>query len=225
MITKRIVLLADSKKQGGRCVAGREILARSYGGWIRPVSGRASGSELWPSERQYQNGADPQLLDVIDIALDHAVPHTCHQENWLHSSQAKWAKVGTLGWNDAANLVDGPPVLWVNGSSTIAGRNDEISAARAIGLQNSICLIRVNELTIRVFRTDYAKEVRADFSHANSSYSLKITDLNYLPAYMQGPVGNYPIGECLLTISLAELYRKKDGIDYHYKLVAAIMPR
>ena len=36
---KRIVCLANSRKRGGRCVAGKELLADGRaGGWIRPVS-------------------------------------------------------------------------------------------------------------------------------------------------------------------------------------------
>jgi hypothetical protein len=39
---KTIVCLANSIKDNGRCIAGREVLANRYGGWIRPVSDRAT---------------------------------------------------------------------------------------------------------------------------------------------------------------------------------------
>ena len=38
---KRIVCLANSRKLGGRCIAGKELLADGVSGsWIRPVSHR-----------------------------------------------------------------------------------------------------------------------------------------------------------------------------------------
>lgn len=41
-VSKTIVCLANSRKLSGRCVAGKEYSASSFGAWVRPVSARPS---------------------------------------------------------------------------------------------------------------------------------------------------------------------------------------
>lgn len=65
---KRLVCLANSHKHNARCIAGRELLAESIGEWIRPISDR-EGEEVSVSERQYADGSEPRVLDVIDVSL------------------------------------------------------------------------------------------------------------------------------------------------------------
>ena len=74
MDIKRIVCLANSRKRSGRCIAGKEILSDGGpGAWVRPVSDRATG-EVSEDERQYEDGSDPSVLDVIDVPVLDAQP-------------------------------------------------------------------------------------------------------------------------------------------------------
>src|SRR5580658_5662159 len=79
---KRIVCLANSRKLSGRCIAGKEIHKGKQIGWIRPVSAREH-EEVSEYERQYQDGSDPSVLDVMDIELIEPRPKGCQHENWL----------------------------------------------------------------------------------------------------------------------------------------------
>jgi len=225
---KRIVCLANSKKNSGRCVAGRELTASGAGHWIRPVSERP-GEEVSEDERQYDDGSDPRLLDVIDVPLIRHVPHACQTENWLLDSALYWQRVRRVDWNELQSFVENPPTLWINGHSTYHGEHDEIPLDEADKLSCLLYLIRVSSVELRVFAPSEAfgnpkRRVQARFKHRGIMYSVWVTDPHIEREYRARKDGNYSLGECCLTISLGEPYRTK-GAEYRYKLVAAIIQR
>ena len=56
-----LICLANSYKNGCRCIAGLRV---DRGGWVRPVSGRPEG-ELEPRHYLLDDGSEPGLLDVL----------------------------------------------------------------------------------------------------------------------------------------------------------------
>ena len=75
---KRLVCLANSRKHHGRCIAGKNTENRK---WIRPISSRPNG-EGSEHERQYIDGSDPRVMDIMDVALLDPKPDSYQQENW-----------------------------------------------------------------------------------------------------------------------------------------------
>src|SRR5206468_2859420 len=109
MVTvKRIICLANSKKMSGRCIAGRELGAGGAGQWIRPVSSRPN-EEVSENERQYADGSDPGLLDVIDVPLLRQAPHACQTENWLLDPSQYWRRIRRANWNELQACIENPP--------------------------------------------------------------------------------------------------------------------
>ena len=94
-IVKRIACLANSRKLGGRCVAGKEWLRGKAGPWVRPVSDRPD-QDVSECERQYPDGSDPRVLDVIDVPLLKPRPKACQTENWLLDPNAYWEPAGRI---------------------------------------------------------------------------------------------------------------------------------
>lgn len=221
---KNIVCLASSRKPGGRCVAGKEAVQGGYGDWIRPVSARPT-AEISFDERHYQNGQEPQILDIIDIPMMAAAPRIHQTENHMIDAESHWAKVGTLTWGDVADLVDTPPTLWGTGPSTYHGDNDQITPTDAATYHNSLWLIRPEQLTIRVLTPGAAfgnnkRKVRTDFRYRGVHYNLMVTDPVVEQSFLARPNGDYPItAEIYFCVSLSEAHTD----NYCYKLVATVI--
>lgn len=225
MVTKRILCLANSRKLGDRCVAGREVLDNGQlGGWIRPISSRSDeGVSLL--EQRYSSGAQPEVLDVMNVPLLQARPAGCQTENWLIDPARQWTKDDEVDWPLISTWAENPDVLFANAGSTYAGQNDEIPNTTAEGLPNSLVLVQVPTLSIRVY-AGYggAPKLQAQFQYKGFPYWLGITDPLIEAEFYPKGLGMYPVGPSLLCISLSMPFTKTNGDgEYRYKLVAAII--
>lgn len=221
---KRIVCLANSRKLHGRCIAGREYNNGRAGSWVRPVSTRPH-EEVSEYERQYEDGSDPQVLDIICVPLLERRPRDFQQENWLLDSTLYWRREGRLQCEDLGALVEMDGPLWLNGHSTFSGTNDRIPLELAQSLRTSLRLIYVESLVLAVCMPGQAfgnskRRVQAQFKWAGVFYRLWVTDPRIERHYLAMADGRYPLDECYLTISLGEPHN-----DACYKLVAAIIER
>ena len=213
---KRIVCLANSRKLSGRCIAGREWNDGQVGQWVRPVSARENQG-LSKNERQYEDGSDPRVLDIIDLPLLDRQPEDCQTENWLLDPESDWRKVGRLASSDLPALTEDAAPLWIDGHSTRRGKNDENPDGESrfgrglakTGSRQSLEAQRVHVLRPRA---------QGRFSHAGIEYALWVTDPEFERRYLAKPDGDYEIGECCLTISLGEPF-----LGACHKLIAAII--
>ena len=179
--------------------------------------------EVSEYERQYEDGSDPSVLDVIEIPVLEASPKTYQQENWLLDPEYYWEKTGRISWDDLGRLPDVPLSLWVNGYSSSNGHNDRIPRSVADGLEGSLYLIKVSRMELDVSQPGLAfgnrkRSVQGRFQYNGIDYWLRVTDPYYEREYLRRPNGLYPIGECFLTVSLGDLY-----YGYAYKLIAAVV--
>jgi hypothetical protein len=223
-IIKRIVCLANSRKLNGRCIAGKELLGEQPVGWLRPVSAREH-EEVSEYERQYSDGSDPQVLDIIKVPLLEARPRGYQQENWLLDPDQYWEKVGRARWTDLARLVDPLEPLWIDGSHTYNGLNDKVPLSQAGEIRSSLRFLHVEKITLSVFKPGEAfgnpkRRVQGRFRHGAKEYRLWVTDPRYERTYLAKPDGEYEVGETFLTISLGEPHN-----DACYKLIAALIER
>ena len=224
-VTKRIVCLANSRKLSGRCIAGKELAGERIAGWVRPISARPH-EEVSEHERQYEDGNDPRVMDIIDVPLLSARPNSYQTENWLLDPNFYWEKQGRATWNQLAQLAGPVGPLWTNGSSTYHGAHDRIELGTATTLTSSLRLVHVDRLTLSVFAPGQAfgnpkRRVQARFQHDNTSYRFWVTDPIYERQYLAMPNDDYELAESFLTVSIGE--PADDG--YCYKLIAAIIER
>jgi hypothetical protein len=219
---KRLVCLANSRKLQGRCVAGIELAGDLRVGWVRPISAREH-EEVSEDERQYEDGSDPHVLDLMEVPLIEPRPKAYQQENWLLDADYYWRRVGRVTWDDLKRLADPVGPLWINGHSTSNGLNDRIPLDLVGGIGGSLRLLRVERLTLAVFKPGEAfgnpkRRVQGRFHHAGTAYHLWVTDPSYEREYKAKVDGTYEIGESYVTVSLGEPHKGSC-----YKLIAAII--
>lgn len=222
--TKLIVCLANSRKHNGRCIAGVEIVGGRPADWVRPVSDRP-GAEVSEYERQYPDGSDPRVLDLLEVPLLAPAPDAYQAENWLLDPDSYWERKGRVSWDQLAGLEDDEIPLWPDvAPSTYHGASDRVRASEADRFADSLRLIRVADLTIRVFAPSAAfnnpkRRVQGDFTYLGTQYRVWVTDPVVERHYLAQADGTYEVGECYVTMSLGE--RADDG--YCYKLIAAVI--
>jgi len=222
--SKAIICLANARRPGGRCVAGKEVLKTALGGWIRPVSARPT-TEVSAEERQYKPGAEPAILDIIGIPLQAPAPNNPQTENHIIDANSHWRKLDQFAWENLPTLSDSPPSLWANGTSSFHGLNDRMPGWLATDFRNSLHLIRPDDVVIRVLTSgaDFGNDrrrVRAQFLYRDTKYDFIVTDPASEEVFLARPNGEYTIGPSYFCVSVTP-----EHIDgYSYKLVATIIP-
>ena len=206
-----IICLANSWRPGGRCVAGKELLAGGQiGNWIRPVlspQGAAIPDSLACKFR---------LLDVISMTVAERVPHDHHRENFLVVDDWKFICKYTPSLSNLTKLEDRPLTLWSNDSSSDSGINDRVPEhATKTAIQSSLYLIKVQQA--KFFRNpNNRSQIRTRFLFNNTAYGFSVTDSqvnNKIPDQADS---------LWFCVSLAESGGRQYD-DQCYKLIAGII--
>jgi len=217
-IVKTIVCLANSRKPGGRCIAGKEWYSNRQ--WIRPVSESDSRS-LSETDRRYEGNVEPSLLDIINIPVLRHSPLPHQQENCLIDNKKYWTLAGKASWHVLASLQDDPNTLWPNDSSSMGYTNNRVNVSTNVF--GSLFLVKPLLLNVIVGPKsfyDSSNVVKGQFTWRNSTYRLQITDPIIEQEYLSKGVGSFAIAEPYLCISLGDPYQ-----DHYYKLIASVISR
>jgi len=233
MGSTRIVVLANSIKLGGRCVAGREFWTgsgASFGDWIRPISDKPHG-ELDPPHMHMQDGRSLVVLDVVDVPLTRYANDPVHPEDWVIDVSTPWKRRGRFNAEQLAELEEKPRNLWLES----AQRPDRASPAfmRATPNHRSLYLVRPMDFEVRAWveqnveTHEVKRKSRAHFIYNGQEYQFGFTDpeftnrhLKVFPALGAPPMIVRPPyrDRCLICVSLTPLFN-----GFHYKVVATVL--
>lgn len=210
--TKTLIILANSVRPGGRCVAG---ICTKTGKWIRPVS--RDPDRAVPEVPSIRRIA---LLDVVRVPLagDRPDPPDRFQsENWF-VDRWDWEVIGRCSPKDAIALCERPGLLFFTNNDRVAPSYlEHLPPAQ----WKSLVLIQREVGFVR--DAWKRKQWRARFRDGRGNVlCLKVTD----PAITEKLNNNETVsGTCLLTISLTAPWAPSDGClpERCYKLVAGVI--
>lgn len=224
--TVEIICLANSRKRGGRCLAG---LRTDGSGWLRPI-GSGPESALRKHDTRI-SGREAQILEAIGVDLSHPAPSPRQPENWVvtYKWYNPWYKPCRAVVREAVSeIADMLHKHVTNGPDLFGCCRDRIDAATFLDApaESSLTLVCPQNVywLIRTSRSG-KRQTRTVFELAGASYNLSITDPVWEQRLALLPLGMHScrdehiesMDNMMYTISLGEPFAGNC-----YKLVAGV---
>lgn len=170
-----LLVLANSNKPGGRCLAGRLIekldIGWKTGPWCRPVNPDDRGRDAIPESAC--GLVNP--MDVISLELGEDMPTDGQPENrlWMTGTPISIMHAFNKKENALRNLVEHPDDLWLDPDAL---RPDEV--AGAIEIDHSLVLIQPQNLQFELYINDQGRRrIQAYFAYNGEQYEkIPVTD-------------------------------------------------
>ena len=204
-----ILILANSKKYKGFCVAGKDIVSNR---WVRLV-GDQVGAELTLSQIIYNDIAGRRQMipyepfnKFIRLNIGNSVPLRYQPENVLIGKEP-WQEIQVTQNNIS---YDTPVDLWGTGDRIKA---DNIERG-LVNVQQSLYYIKVEGLKLYYSSFERKLKRRMTFIYNDIRYDLSATMNEHIFDAIQH--NRCPHNNCI-TVSLGESFN-----ECHYKLVAAV---
>ncbi|MBN1909770.1 MAG: hypothetical protein JW818_08525 [Pirellulales bacterium] len=209
-----IVVLANSKRPDGQCVAGIDV---ATGRWARLVTRDA---DAVPEERCFLGSHFLSLGDILEVELIHpdkVAKYQCENHiihNW------RWRVEGRMRPDALARYVDDTAPLFFS-------RGDRVAPSFLETLPpdhwKSLQLVRPRGLRFVPDPHD-PNRLKVEFQDAAANrYRLKVTDFEAISRARRGCLGN--TDDVFLTVSLTKPWTRpgSDRPPWCYKIVAAVI--
>jgi hypothetical protein len=213
MKRRDIICLANSAKLSGYCFAGIDIESRE---WIRPTGAGEHGAVNF-DEQFMDNGRIPRLLDVVSVPLALHEPIPGQPENW-RAANKPWRYVSTLSADEARSLLGALATTEPMFGSRV--KKVEASAVASGLVTSSLAIASPASVD---WRYEGPRKLYAEFEHAGTSLSLKVTDPEFIKKFKGDEPDTYTFDNddrvtTYLTVSLPEEWK-----GAHWKLVAGVI--
>ena len=211
----KIVCLANSFREGGRCLGGIEldqhnnpIIKNGRPRWIRPVC------ETEHEEVPLYLASGISLLDIVEFQAIEETGHGHQSENVLFET-------------DSINVIDQFPFAQLDNlidnnryNSVFCNRGAAVPEYKLDELNYSLILLSLTdfETNERIFEDREYPQIKLSFRYANNNYNFPITDPSFLHRYGNDNTILQGIEKIFVTFSLAAPHN-----EWSYKLAAGIM--
>lgn len=207
-----LLVLANSKKSGGRCLAGIDMQTRQ---WIRPITDHLHYEV--PATNTKKIGTNKQLrpLDIIEIEITEPHPLKYQRENWL-------CRPESISFTGSMSIEIAYPMLvneielptWFLSDHEVKIDPDDYERYKTNA--PSLALIEVSHA--RLFHNRHRSR-RISFVYDKTTWDLPFTDDFY-----EGEDSD--IGRSVLCLSIGEEWKpdlELTSKKWHYKLIAGII--
>lgn len=215
MALKRFVCLANSFKEGGRCLAGIELDAENkpvYENtrpkWIRPVSDLGHGAV------KTEDVAHMKILDIVEFDMNDYVGIGTYQCENVSYKSSIFSKVGSFNIEEMKKLCDDRFLIFGN-------RGKAIFHEKIGTLNHSLILIKPSEFEVfeKKYSDSHYPQQRLLFKYNGCPYDLPITDPVFLHSYQANPAVTENMNNIYVSLSVSVLHE-----GWYNKLVAGIIP-
>jgi hypothetical protein len=212
----QLIVLANSYKNGGRCLAGIDC---ETGRWIRPITDENHGALDLRRCIIDVNGRlrTVQCLDVIEVKVGLPKPQVAQPENHeLLDGKFKW-----LATFDRQPSIDFLEALKEKSDELLFNTDTKVNEIYGNRVLKSLTLIKVEDpLFFLGLREGKSPQLRTKFAYKGTSYDLPITDDRDWTNYARVEPERFSKGTWYFTISLGELWNGS-----RWKLVAGCMSK
>lgn len=211
----RFVCLANSYKEGGRCLAGIQvdeennpIFLNGKPKWVRPVCKSLHG------EIPQYYVAHLTILDIVEIEMLEGASTDTYQVENVYFLTSSVRKAGDYPQESLAQLC-------ANQSLIFGGKSKVISEEEIQTHRESLMLISVTQFEVRekVYEDSTKPKLRLSFLFGDTYYTdFPITDPIFLYRYHSDKGFTRPVDKLYLCLSISVAWQ-----SLHYKLVAGII--
>jgi len=211
----RFVCLANSFKEGGRCLAGVEldtsnnpVINNGHPKWIRPICNTPHG-EVHTHLVSHIN-----ILDIVEVEITDYPDGNNYQSENAFFREKSINVIGEFDRNQLDRLCDNRNLIFGNRGKAIP--------EEAIGnMSYSLMFIKIDQFEVIEKTYDdnpNRPKTRLVFSYNGNTYDLPITDPVFLHHYQTNP--NFLNNQNQIYVSLSIAVEWK---GWYYKLIAGIL--
>jgi hypothetical protein len=229
-----IVILANSRRHNGHCIAGKDLATFQ---WIRPINILGNGqprldqSAFLDSDFKALTGnpSSPGLLDCVRIGFGNNCPLYYQPEN-ISIDATRWETLSPYPPNEITKFVDNPKSCCLQDADPYY---KTIPARDLIGKppKPSLSMIRLNRKSNNIEIEHTTKQGknpqhRLHFNYGTKRYDFPITDYQYEILVAQSQNDDARIfNDCFVTVGLGEKFSPYDtNLELHYRFIVGIYP-
>lgn len=207
MENRRLIIMTESSKFSGKCVAGIDV---ESGKWVRLVSddeethGAIANRDLY-----YQDGGKCEVLDIVEVPILEECGDDIQPENVLLDTSKYIRYVGVASLEDVLEI---HPAEVRN--DILGNKYSYISEQRVKSVGHSLALVEVQNLEIVQVENPYGRpKTKVNFTYQGDSYTqMSVTDSRFY-SVASGTLYD----SAVLVVSIGTPYNEK-----YYKFVSGI---